>query len=469
MSFNSEIFLFLFLPLFLIVYFILPKKVRKYWLLISNFIFYSYAGIRYLYVLVFSIIVNYLFGIMLTKINDSKQKKILLVMGIFINIFILSYFKYFNSIMKVISTILVESDITIKALLPIGISFYTFQGLSYIIDTYRGKIKTNNNPINFALYMTFFPTVVSGPLLRYNEFEPSIDNINTNLNNFTVGLKKFILGLSKKVILADSLALIANNIWGLNASDLTSIIAWLGAISYTLQIYLDFSGYSDMAIGLGKMLGFDVPSNFNYPYTTKSITKFWRSWHITLSNWFKDYVYIPLGGNRKNQLFNIFVVFLLTGIWHGSGLTFILWGIWHALFNMLEKILKLNIDKENNILVSILKHIYVLIVVIIGFVFFRSPDVTIAQSFISAMFLNNQYNNPGFSITWFLTRYNVFILLISVIGVTPIFKRAYEKLKSSINDDVLLITENIVFLLLLILSVMTIIISNFNSFIYFQF
>lgn len=469
MSFNSEIFLFLFLPLFLIIYFILPRKVRKYWLLISNFIFYSYAGIRYLYVLVFSIIVNYLFGIMLTKIDDSKQKKILLVMGIFINIFILSYFKYFNSIINIMSTILVGSDITIKTLLPIGISFYTFQGLSYIIDTYRGKIKTNNNPINFALYMTFFPTVVSGPLLRYNEFEPSIDNINTNLNNFTLGLKKFILGLSKKVILADSLALMANNIWGLNASDLTSIIAWLGAISYTLQIYFDFSGYSDMAIGLGKMLGFDVPSNFNYPYTTKSITKFWRSWHITLSNWFRDYVYIPLGGNRNQQLFNIFIVFLLTGIWHGSGLTFVFWGMWHALFNMLEKILKLNIDKEDNILVSTLKHIYVLIVIIIGWVFFRSPDVITARNFVSAMFLNNKYNNPGFSITWFLTRYNVFILLISIIGVTPFFKRTYEKLKSSINANVLLITENIVFLLLLILSIMTIITSNFNSFIYFQF
>lgn len=469
MSFNSEIFLFLFLPLFLIIYFILPRKVRKYWLLISNFIFYSYAGIRYLYILVFSIIVNYLFGIMLTKIDDSKQKKILLVMGIFINIFILSYFKYFNSIINIMSTILVGSDITIKVLLPIGISFYTFQGLSYIIDTYRGKIKTNNNPINFALYMTFFPTVVSGPLLRYNEFEPSIDNTNTNLNNFILGLKKFILGLSKKVILADSLALIANNIWGLNASDLTSIIAWLGAISYTLQIYFDFSGYSDMAIGLGKMLGFDVPSNFNYPYTTKSITKFWRSWHITLSNWFRDYVYIPLGGNRKNQLFNIFIVFLLTGIWHGSGLTFVFWGMWHVLFNMLEKILKLNIDKEDNILVSTLKHIYVLIVVIIGWVFFRSPDAITARNFVSAMFLNNKYNNPGFSITWFLTRYNVFILLISIIGVTPFFKRTYEKLKSSINANVLLITENIVFLLLLILSIMTIITSNFNSFIYFQF
>lgn len=224
-----------------------------------------------------------------------------------------------------------------------------------------------------------------------------------------------------------------------------------------------------MAIGLGKMLGFDVPSNFNYPYTTKSITKFWRSWHITLSNWFKDYVYIPLGGNKKNKLFNIFVVFLLTGIWHGSGLTFILWGIWHSLFNMLEKILKLNIDKEDNILVSTLKHIYVLIVVIIGWVLFRSPDIITARNFIEAMFLNNQYNNPGFNIAWFLSKYNIFILIISIIGVTPLLKICYEKLKQRLNINILIILENIVLLLLLALSIMTIVTSNYNSFIYFQF
>lgn len=466
MSFNSPVFLFLFFPIFLIIYLIVPRKCKKYVLLLGNILFYIYGGIQSFLILFFSIITNYLFGFIIQR--TEKFKKIYLIMGICSNILILSFFKYFNYFLSSITMLLKGEGITASVIMPLGISFFTFQGISYIVDIYRGKIKSSVNIVNFALYISFFPTILSGPILRYDNFENSLNTLDISLNNITNGFKRFVLGISKKVLLADSLGILVDSIWILDASDLTALIALLGGISYALQIYFDFSGYSDMAIGLGKILGFDVSENFNYPYATTSITKFWRFWNITLSNWFRDYIYIPLGGNKKNQLFNIFMVFLVTGLWHGIGATFIMWAMINCIFNMLEKIFKKN-TRKNNIWINIIKHIYVLFIVIISFIFFRSESIDQAFSFLGAIFFNNQSCNPGFNITWFLTKYNILLLIISAISITPLWKHLYNKVSKKISANYMLMLENIVCLILMFTSLMAVVSSNYNSFIYFQF
>ena len=468
--FNSEIFLFLFLPVVLIIYYLIPKRAKNYWLLIVSLLFYAYNSLAHFWVFLISILFNYFTGLLLNNGDIPIYRKFILIVNIVFNFFLLLFYKYFNFGLSIVNDIFNMELNFLDIILPVGISFYTFQGLSYIIDVYRDKVKVQKNVFKFALYISFFPQLVAGPIVRYDEISEQIENRNTKLDDIVLGIKRFTLGLFKKVVLADSLAIVADKIFGLPSTDLTSSIAWLGIIGYSFQIYFDFSGYSDMAIGLAKMLGFKLPENFNLPYTSKSITEFWRRWHITLSNWFRDYVYIPLGGKKKRQLFNIFIVFLLTGLWHGAGYNFIIWGIWHAVFNILEKILsKVFKDLEFPKWINIFRHVYVVLVVLIGWVFFRTSDINSALVFLRAMFLDTICSNPGFNIGWFLTKYIMFILLICMFLSTPLPRLISNKIKSIVPDNIYNLIENVFILLILFISIMTLVTSNYHSFIYFQF
>ena len=337
MLFSSLIFLSIFLPLVTAIYIIVKKELKNFVLLVSSLIFYAWGEPRYLAIMLFIIILNYTFGIL---VETAKNRKIYLFLAVIGNLSVLIYFKYFNFIIENLNNLLSSKISSIDIIMPIGISFYIFQALSYVIDVYRKGVKAQKNIYNLALYVTFFPQLIAGPIVKYHDIEKEITKRNMNFENIYFGLKRFSFGLGKKIILANTLGEVVDKIFNSNIDILDSKILWLGAISYSLQLYFDFSGYSDMAIGLGKIFGFHFLENFNYPYISKSITEFWRRWHISLGSWFREYLYIPLGGNRKGTkrtYINLFLVLLATGIWHGASWTFIIWGLWHGVFIITER------------------------------------------------------------------------------------------------------------------------------------
>lgn len=462
--FNSEIFIFLFLPIVFIINYLLPKNIRKYFLLLSSFIFYIYNDLQYFLVLIGSILFNYLILSAMNRFKAKKDKKLFLIFGITYNIIILCYFKYLSFLVYGIEKIFDLRLVLKTYILPIGISFYIFQIISYLIDVYNDKISFDKNIINYALYVSFFPKLVSGPIVRYEDFKKGLVQEKIDISNITIGIKRFIIGLAKKVILANTLSLMVNNIWNVPTTSLNTFIAWLGALGYTLEIYFDFSGYSDMAIGIAQMLGYNFKENFNYPYMANSLTDFWRRWHISLSTFFRDYVYIPLGGNKKHQLFNILIVFILTGIWHGAGITFLIWGLWHALFNILEKIFKINKLKDKNIFIKVFSHLYTLFIVLIGWIIFKAPDLESMLIYLKAMFINN--NNYSYSIWWFLTKYNILIIILGLIFSTDIPKKIYSNIR---KNNLFYILENIFLIIIFIISIFKLLTSNYSPFIYFQF
>lgn len=377
MLFSSMIFLWLFLPLVFCSYYLIDKRFKNILLLISSIIFYAWGGVSYSLIMLSSIIINYIFALLIDKAiedNDLKNKKIYLALCIIINLSILGYFKYTNFIISIINSLSQNKIIELtNIILPIGISFYTFQALSYVIDVYRGHNKAQKNIFNLALYISFFPQLIAGPIVKYHDIENQILNRNESLENIFYGIKRFIYGLSKKVILANMFALSCDEILKQPADELGTALVWCASVLYTLQIYYDFSGYSDMAIGLGKMFGFNFLENFNYPYISKSIKEFWRRWHISLSTWFKEYLYIPLGGNRKRKLFtyiNLLIVFFATGLWHGASYNFILWGLFHGFFLVIERIFLGKLLEKNKL--KFINHIYVIFVFVIGWVLFRA-------------------------------------------------------------------------------------------------
>lgn len=467
MVFTSEIFLFIFLPITFFVYYLLPSKFKNIWLLIVSILFYAYKNVMFVFLMFLFMGFNYGASMTINYFNEKnkiKFSKITLVVTIISNVLLLYYFKYFQFTFNTLSDFLNWNFCINNIVIPIGISFYTFQGLSYVIDIYRKKINFNYNFFDFALYISFFPQLVAGPIIRYDSIENELSNKKLSIDGVASGLKRFIIGFFKKIVLADGMALIVNPIWNLSSFDLTISIAWFGVICYAFQIYFDFSGYSDMAIGLGKMFGFNIPENFNFPYVASSIKDFWRRWHISLSSWFRDYVYIPLGGNRKNKYLNIFIVFLLTGIWHGSGVNFILWGIWNALFMILDAILNNHLCKlNNNFFFKIIKRLSTLIIILLGWVLFRSNSFEQAIYYIESMFSNSNVYNPGFSINWFLTKYNFNILLVCIFLSLPISRKIYQKLSNYV------LLENLLVIALFIISIMTLLTSGYTSFIYFQF
>ena len=463
MLFTSISFLYYFLPTIIILYFITPKKYRNYILLIFSIIFYMYGEPKYVILMLVEILVAY-FGALL--IDKYKSKEIFLI-TIIIHIGFLCVFKYTDLFIGTINSIFKTNISFLNIALPIGISFYTFQILSYVIDVYRGKVKVQKNILKLATYVSLFPQLIAGPIVRYETICDELDNRDETIEKFSLGTRRFIIGLAKKVLIANMLGELCTKF---SLVDERSVLFyWIFAISYMLQVYFDFSAYSDMAIGLGKMFGFTFLENFNYPFISKSITEFWRRWHISLSSWFKDYVYIPLGGSRKGTLKlvrNILIVWFLTGIWHGAAYNFILWGLFIGVFLVIEK---LWLSKYISKLPKVLRNIYVLFIIMISFIMFNAGSINEAFFNIKGLFgLNKEVFINNYTI-YYLKSYLI-VLIIAIFGATPLFKNIIEKLKKSkCLNKIINILEPIFLVILLLLVTAYLIDSSYNPFLYFRF
>ena len=460
MVFSSITFLFYFLPIVLVLYYLVPNKLKNLILLISSFIFYFYGEPKYVLLMSFSIISTYICGIFVDKYRGTKNSKIFLILEIIISIGLLIYFKYADFIIKNINLWLSQKIDLINVLLPIGISFYTFQMISYVVDVYKGEVKVQKNILKLATYVSLFPQLIAGPIVRYSTIEKQLENREYSINKFALGVRRFIIGLGKKVMIANVIGVLVNNF--LISDDKSVLFYWLYAIEVMLQIYFDFSGYSDMAIGLGKMFGFEFLENFNYPYIATSITDFWRRWHISLSTWFRDYVYIPLGGNRVSKikwLRNIMIVWLLTGLWHGAEWNFIIWGIYFGILLIIEKIFLL---KRAEKIPKIFKIAYTLFFVMISFIIFNGNEII---ENIKGLFGIGNIPIISKESIYYLKSYLV-VILIGIIGATPIIKNIVkkEKIKKIING-----LEPIYLFSILLLSTSYIIDGSFNPFLYFRF
>ena len=426
MVFSSNIFLFLFLPLVLLVYLLAGNRARNMVLLCASLFFYAWGESLYLIVMLFSIASNYVFGLSIdTAKRQGKSGLVPLVLAVAANLGMLAFFKYANFFILNVNTVfsaLQLAPIVMKPVhLPIGISFFTFQALSYILDLYWRKTEVQKNPFHFALYISLFPQLIAGPIVRYQDVASEIKTRFVTQEDFVYGIRRFILGLGKKVLIANVLGRAADYIFILPPERIPLSLAWLGAISYTLQIYFDFSGYSDMAIGLGRMFGFHFLENFNYPYISRSIREFWRRWHISLSSWFRDYLYIPLGGNKGSggrTYMNLLVVFFLCGLWHGASWNFVIWGLFHGSFLVLERIRL--VQKILKALPALLQHLYVMLVVTVGWVFFRADSLSYALGYLKAMITPS--TPPFFNSHIFLALNLEFycMLILAVIGSAPL-------------------------------------------------
>ncbi len=463
MVFSSITFLFYFLPVTLAIYYIVPNKFKNLVLLIASFIFYYFGEPTYVLLMAFSILSTYVFGILIDKNKKTQYAKVWLILALIVSIGLLVCFKYMNFIIENINLWLKHKIDFINVALPIGISFYTFQMISYLIDVYRGQAKVQKNILKLAMYVSLFPQLIAGPIVRYTTIENEIENRTHTMEKFAQGIRRFIIGLAKKVLIANVLGELCTTF--LKTNEISVLYEWIYAISAMLQIYFDFSGYSDMAIGLGKMFGFEFLENFNYPYIAKSITDFWRRWHISLSSWFRDYVYIPLGGNRTSKikwLRNIMIVWLLTGLWHGAAWNFIIWGLYFGILLIIEKLF---LSKYLEKIPKVFTHIYVLILVMISFIIFNGESVNqIVTNITSLVGIGNISLTTPESIYYFKSYF--IPIVIGIIGATPILKNIAntEKYKKIIN-----ILEPITLLVLFIISTSYIIDGSFNPFLYFRF
>lgn len=460
MLFSGIPFLFYFLPAVLIVYFLVPYKLKNSVLLAASLLFYAWGEPKYVLLMAATILLFYLCGLAIGKCRKEIYKKLWLWVSVAVSLGLLAVFKYADFFVDSFNAVTGLSLPLLRLALPIGISFYTFQCLSYTIDVYRGNAFSQKNIIDFAAYVALFPQLIAGPIVRYVDVAGELEQRKHSLENFALGMRRFLIGLSKKVLLANQFGQLTELFC---ASDEKSVLFhWLYAIAFTLHIYFDFSGYSDMAIGLGKIFGFHFPENFNYPYLSKSISEFWRRWHISLGSWFRDYVYIPLGGNRVSRgkwVFNILVVWLLTGLWHGAAWNFVLWGLLYAAFLLLEKavpgILKLP---------NIIRHIYVLFVVIIGFVLFNAQSLSQAGADIAGLF--GIGTAPIGSESLYALRSYGFLFLVGMIAATPLPKKVAAKLQ---NTKWMALAEPVVLLALLLICTAYLVDGSFNPFLYFRF
>ncbi|MCI5879309.1 MAG: MBOAT family protein [Bacillales bacterium] len=456
MEFSTLTFLFFFFPIFLFSYFIIKnRKYRNIVLLIFSLLFYAWGEPVYILLMILSIIMNYYFAKLIDK---SKSRKLILIISIICNIGLLVVFKYTDFIISIFNFVFRLDIKSTNIALPIGISFYTFQILSYVIDVYRKKVKVQNNIINLGCYISAFPQLIAGPIVTYDVVEKELSNRVEDMDNFYIGTKRFIIGLAKKILLANSVGYICDSIFGLSTTLWTFPLIWLAVISYTLQIYFDFSAYSDMAIGMGRMLGFHYLENFNYPYISKSITEFWRRWHISLSTWFRDYVYIPLGGNRvskKRMCMNIMIVWALTGLWHGASINYLLWGLYYGIILLLEKLLlKKYIDKMPNIF----KHMYTIIIFVFGWTIFRLENLSdLLCAFKSLLGFNGFGNlNMLISLGLFKVKY-IFYFILAIIFSMKIDIKSNEKV------------YNVLLIILFIYVISIMVTGSYNPFIYFRF
>ncbi len=464
MLFSSMSFIFVFLPIVLLLYLVSKKELHNPILLVASILFYAWGEPKYLAIMLLTILINYVAAIAIDKYKTHK--KIILILGIIVNLGFLIYFKYFNFLIENINGIFQTNIHALNIIMPIGISFYTFQALSYVIDVYRGECKVQKDIYKLALYICLFPQLIAGPIVKYHDVAEQIESREISFEKVDLGVKRFIIGLSKKMLIANTMGAIADKIFVQNPHNFTHLTAWIGALSYSFQLYFDFSGYSDMAIGLGLIFGFKFMENFNYPYISKSITEFWRRWHISLSTWFKQYVYISLGGNRCSKLKtlrNFGVVFLLTGIWHGANWTFLVWGIWHGLFIILEKIFNIKEfeKKKHSLLMNIFRHIYCIFAFVIGWVIFRADNIKYAWDYLMNMFglLNIREAQSLLPDSFEYT-----ILFVAVFCSIPIFKNILN-----CKNKIAQILVNIWLLVLFFASTITIASSTYNPFIYFRF
>lgn len=462
MVFSSVLFLFRFLPIFFICYFMAPKRMRNLVLFFGSLIFYAWGEPVYVVLMLFSTLSDYIHGLLIARYREKPAAKYLLVSSVVINLGLLGFFKY--------------SGLNLP--LPIGISFYTFQTMSYTIDVYRGEVEAQKNLLDFGVFVTMFPQLIAGPIVKYSTVAKELKERHATLEDMAAGAKRFTIGLGKKVLLANNVGQLFTEISGMAAGELTASMAWMGILAYAFQIYFDFSGYSDMAIGLGRIMGFHFPENFNYPYTAVSITDFWRRWHMSLSSWFREYVYIPLGGNRKGlnrQLINILIVWSLTGIWHGAGWNFLFWGMWFAVFLILEKVF---LGKLLAKIPKLFGWLYAMTVVLISWCFFSLEQTDKIVLFLKAMFGFGEAGLYSNRTLYLFSNYGILFLLLAA-GAVPLLKRLVEWLQKKCSNGqqkklmpariFYILFENVFLIAVLILSIANIVDASYNPFLYFRF
>lgn len=475
MVFSSLLFLFYFLPAVLLLYFLVPKKLKNALLLVASLVFYAWGEPVYVVIMLAVIAVDYLHGRIIQRRKDTgdlRGAKIALVSAVILNLAALGFFKYSNFLIGNLNAIPGVDIPLLKLTLPIGISFYTFQSLSYVIDVYRGDVKAQRNIISFGAYVALFPQLIAGPIVQYKTIDRQLTGRTENFDQFGDGVRRFVTGLGKKVLLANTIGLIWTQISAMNPADVPLLTAWIGILAFTFQIYFDFSGYSDMAIGLGQMFGFTFLENFNYPYMSKSITEFWRRWHISLSTWFRDYVYIPLGGNRRGlpiQIRNILIVWMLTGVWHGASWNFVAWGLFFGVLLTAEKLFLLKwLEKAP----SFVSHLYTMLMVILSWALFAFDSLSAGFSYIGAMF---GAHGAGLydSRSLYLLLTNGLLLLVGAIGCTSLPKRAVARLENGrlalSRPAISTIAAGVVLLAISTLSVAYLVDASYNPFLYFRF
>jgi alginate O-acetyltransferase complex protein AlgI len=483
MVFSSPIFLFGFLPIALLLYYFSPRLIKNTTLLLLSLLFYAWGEVFYLGVMIVSILSNYFVGLLIynsqKESHGKKLSQLYVIGGVIVNIALLTSFKYANFIadnINIVFSLVGINSITLEPVhLPLGISFFTFQAISYIVDVYRKEVPSQKNIFNLALYISLFPQLIAGPIVRYHDVSLQITSRSHSIELFASGVQRFIYGLAKKMLIANPLAEVADSIFALSGNDLTMPLAWIGILAYTLQIYFDFSGYSDMAIGLGRMFGFRFHENFNYPYISTSLREFWRRWHISLSTWFRDYVYIPLGGNRVSTIrvyTNLLIIFILTGFWHGASWNFLIWGLFHGVFLASEH------AGLSNILQKIWKpiqHFYLLTVVIVSWVFFRAETLSQAINYIHAMIDISNYQTTYYQFVQVLSYETIYIFLIGTILSVPVYPLIRKYLARVSNQKAIKIAYLIdiprllILSSLLFLSILKLASSTYNPFIYFRF
>ena len=465
MVFTSPTFLFAFLPVVLFLYYIVPSNIKNFILLLASLFFYAWGELAFVLVLVFSIGINYIFGRLLYY---HQQSKAILLIGVAINLLLLGFYKYFHFLLLNLG---VDNDFSQGIHLPLGISFFTFQAISYLVDIKRGQSKPQKNIINLGLYISFFPQLIAGPIVRYNNIAKQLLNRIHSNELFVAGVERFSYGLAKKIIIANAMGAVADPIFALDDSQLSMSLAWLAICCYALQIYFDFSAYSDMAIGLGRMFGFQFQENFNYPYIASSLRDFWQRWHISLSRWFRDYLYIPLGGNKKGSIrtyLNLLLVFFLCGFWHGASWNFLLWGMIHGGFLIIERMGLAKILNKSPIFI---RHIYTLLVVLVAWVFFRVEDIASALDFVAKMFYFQHEDSYLYSYHYFINNQFLITVVFALMLCTPIAKRLVTYYPSACfkGSGAMTLQRGFVVLSLLLLSVILVSASTYNPFIYFRF
>ena len=465
MLFSSIPFLYYFLPCVLLVYFAAPKKLKNSVLLLASLFFYGWGEPKYLLLMLFSIMQGYIFGLLIEKSRERRSGKVCLAAGVVLSLAMLAYFKYADFMIANLNALTGLSVPLLKIALPIGISFYTFQIVSYLIDVYRGEVPAQRNFIDLAAYIAMFPQLIAGPIVRYSDIAAQLGSRTHTCAGAAYGVRRFVIGLSKKILIANLLGSLASAYK--TTQDASVLFGWLYAAAFMLQIYYDFSGYSDMAIGLGSVFGFRFSENFNYPYIAGSITEFWRRWHISLGSWFRDYLYVPLGGNRKGkarQLLNILIVWLATGLWHGAAWNFVLWGLLFAVLLTAEKLWLLPFLKKNRWF----GHIYVLLFVLFGFVLFDASSVTEAFKTFKALF--GAGLSPVSQEALYLLRSNAVLLILAAVGATPLPKKLAEAAgRSKTGAGVIGVLEPLALAALLAVCTAFLVDGSFNPFLYFRF